>query len=368
MEKRILGRTEWGVSVIGFGAIQLPRIGIREGERLLNRALDLGINFVDTADCYGDSEEKIGQALKRRRKEFYLSTKVDERDGPGVRAKLERCLRRLQTDWIDLLFFHDVRGSEYEKIFNAGGLRELEKARTEGKISQIGISIHGSLSLMKRAIESGVFSVLMVAYSAIDEDRLTADLLPMAAAKGVGLIAMKPLAGGRLAQISSRTWEASLFKGESPPQIALRYVLSNSHIACAIPGMTTLDELEENVRVGKRLRELSTEEIREFMEKAGDAGKGFCRNCGYCLPCPEGVPIPDVFRYESYYLHYGLETWAKAQYATLPTNARGCSECQKCLDRCPYGVSIPTALKNAHKILKGAMMIDRKKSKIPPLP
>jgi predicted aldo/keto reductase-like oxidoreductase len=354
MERRILGKTGWALSVIGFGAIKLPRIGTKECERLLNRALDLGINFVDTADCYGDSEEKIGQALKKKRKEFYLSTKVDERDGPGVRAKLERCLRRLQAEWIDLILFHDVRGSEYEKIFNAGGLEELEKARQEGKISQIGISIHGSLPMMKRAIESGVFSVLMVAYSAIDEDRLTANLLPMAAAKGVGLIAMKPLAGGRLTQLPSRRWDARLFKGESPAQIALRYVLSNPHITCAIPGMTSLIELEENVRVGKVSRDLSTAELRKFMEKAGDAGKGFCRNCGYCLPCPEGVPIPDIFRYEGYYLHYGLEGWAKAQYAALLTNAGACSECQQCLDRCPYGVSISSGLKSAHKILKSA--------------
>lgn len=359
MQKRILGRTGWPLSVIGFGAIKLPSIGNKECDRLLNRALDAGINFVDTADCYGDSEEKIGQALKKRRQEFYLSTKIDERDGPGVRAKLERCLRRLKTDWIDLVFFHDVRGAEFEKIFNAGGLEELGKARKEGKISEIGISIHGSLSMMRRAIESGVFSVLMVAYSAIDEDRLTADLLPMAAAKGVGLIAMKPLAGGRLAQIPSRGWQASFFKGESPAQVALRYVLSNPHITCAIPGMISLEELEENVRVGKEPRDLSLEEIKRFMEKAGDAGKGFCRNCGYCLPCPEGVPIPDVFRFESYYTHYGLESWARAQYASLSTNVEACSECQQCLDRCPYGVSIPSGLKNAHKILKGANIPSR---------
>jgi predicted aldo/keto reductase-like oxidoreductase len=352
MQKRILGRTGWGLSVIGFGAIKLPRIGMKECDRLLNRALDDGINFVDTADCYGDSEEKIGQVLKKRRKEFYLSTKVDERDGPGVRKKLERCLRRLQTEWIDLLLFHDVRGSEYEKIFSAGGLKELEKAQKEGKISQIGISIHGSLPMMKRAVESGAFSVLMVAYSALDEDRLTAELLPMAAAKGVGLIAMKPLAGGRLAQHPSRGWDAQFFKGESPAQTALRYVISNPHIACAIPGMMTLEELEENVRVGRVPRELSAEEVRKFMEKAADAGNGFCRNCGYCLPCPEGIPIPDVFRFESYCLHYGLEAWARAQYASLPTNAAACSECQQCLDRCPYGVPIPAGLKKAHKILK----------------
>jgi len=357
MEKRILGKTGWAVSVISFGAIKLPRIGMKECDHLLNRALDSGINFVDTADCYGDSEEKIGWILKNRRKEYYLSTKVDERDGPGVRKKLERCLKRLQTDWIDLLLFHDVRGAEYEKIFQAGGLEELAQARKKGKISQIGISIHGSLSMMKRAIESGVFSVLMVAYSAIDEDRLTADLLPLAAAQGVGLIAMKPLAGGRLGY-RPRSWDRKLFRGESPAQIALRYVLSNPHITCAIPGMMTLDELEENLRVGKRRRELSLEEIKSFMGMAAEAGKGFCRNCGYCLPCPEGVPIPDVFRLAGYYENYGLEAWAKAQYLSLPTNAEACSACQQCMDRCPYGVSISSGLRSAHGILKGAQIKD----------
>ena len=110
MKTRRLGGTGWEISVISFGAIKLPQLSQKECDILLNRAIDLGINLVDTADCYGDSEEKIGKALSRRREEFYLSTKVDERDGSGVSKKLERCLRRLKTDWIDLVLFHDVRG------------------------------------------------------------------------------------------------------------------------------------------------------------------------------------------------------------------------------------------------------------------
>jgi hypothetical protein len=353
MQKRILDGTGWSVSTISFGAIKLPRIGLKECETLLNRALDSGINFIDTADCYGDSEEKIGQVLKKRRREFYLSTKVDERDGPGVRAKLDRCFRRLRTERIDLLFFHDVRGGEYKKIFHAGGLEELQKAQKNGEITHIGISIHNNLSMMREAIESGVFSVLMVAYSVLDEDRLTADLLPLAASKGVGLVAMKPLAGGRLAELPSRGWNKTLFHGESPAQIALRYVLSNPHIGCAIPGMMAVNELEENLRVGNTPRELSTEEIREFMAIAAEAGKGFCRNCGYCLPCPEGISIPDVFRYESYYRNYGLEDWAKEQYRVLTPNAQACLDCRTCLEKCPYGVPIPSGLKNAHRLLAG---------------
>jgi aryl-alcohol dehydrogenase-like predicted oxidoreductase len=200
VEKRTLGKTGWKVSVIGFGAIKLPRLSQMECDILLNQAIDCGINFVDTADCYGDSEEKIGNALRRRRNEFYLSTKIDERDQKGVQKKLERCLQRLKTDWIDLVIFHDVRGSEYKRLFDDGGLQALENAKEQAKILGIGISIHHSLQMMKAVIESGVFSALMVSFSALDEDRLAADLLPMAHEKGVGLIAMKPLAGGRLAE------------------------------------------------------------------------------------------------------------------------------------------------------------------------
>ena len=195
MNKRTLGTTGWEISTIGFGAIKLPQISQKECDTLLNRAIDLGINFVDTADCYGDSEEKIGKALSNRRNEFYLSTKIDERDKPGVSKKLERSLQRLKTDWIDLVLFHDVREAEYETIFERGGLDALERAKEQGKVLQIGISIHHSISIMKKAVDIGAFSVLMVAYSPIDEDRLTSDILPSAYQKGVGLVAMKPLAG-----------------------------------------------------------------------------------------------------------------------------------------------------------------------------
>jgi predicted aldo/keto reductase-like oxidoreductase len=352
MQKRTLGKTGWEISVISFGAIKLSRLPQNKVNTLLNQAIEEGINFVDTADCYGDSEEKIGKALGSRRKEFYLSTKIDERDSSGVQKKLERCLRRLNTDWIDLVLFHDVRDSEYDRLFSSGGLEVLENAIRQGKILEIGISIHHSLSLMRKAIESGLFSVLMVAYSALDEDRLASDILPTAHEKGVGLIAMKPLAGGRLAKRPSFLKNTKFKKGDSLAQICLHYVISNPYITCAIPGMMELYELHENLEVGRHPRELDLEEIKILMKCVGDAGKGFCRNCGYCLPCPEEIPIPDIFRFESYYERYGLKQWAIEQYRAVEINADACSGCEECIALCPYGVPIPERLKLAHQILQ----------------
>jgi predicted aldo/keto reductase-like oxidoreductase len=351
MQTRRLGSTNWELSVIGFGAIKLPQISQGECNILLNRALDGGINFFDTADCYGDSEEKIGTALKGRRTDFYLSTKIDERDASGVGRKLERCLHRLQTDWIDLVFFHDVRGAEYDRIFDSGGLETLERAKRQGRVREIGISIHGSIPMMKKAIDSGAFAALMIAYSAFDEDRLAADLLPMAYERGVGLIAMKPLAGGRLAEKQPPSKERRFSGGESLAQASLRYVLSNAHITCAIPGMMELGELDENLQVGREPKELTGEEIRELMEIVGETGKGFCRNCGYCLPCPEGIPIPDILRFDGYYSSYGLKEWAREQYRSLLIKADACSGCEQCVELCPYGVSVPERLRSAHQLL-----------------
>ncbi len=192
----------------------------------------------------------------------------------------------------------------------------------------------------------------MVSYSAFDEDRLTAELLPMAHFMGVGLIAMKPLAGGRLAVGPSVPGHRRFAHGESLAQVSLRYVLSNPNITCAIPGMMGLHELSENLHVGRQLRELSTEEVKSLMDYVGEAGKGFCRNCGYCLPCPEGIPIPDILRLQGYYDRYNLKQWAREQYRSLLVNADACSGCERCLDACPYGVAIPEKLRTAHQALQ----------------
>ena len=350
MEKRVLGRTGWEVSAISFGAIKLPRARQKQCTEALNRALDLGINYIDTADCYGDSEEKIGKALKHRRNEFYLSTKIDQRDGKGARKTLERSLKRLKCDTIDLIQLHDCKGRDYDKAIAPGGVvEEMKKAQTEGKAVEIGITVHSNINTMRRAIESGEFATIMVAYNLLDREHVGAEVVPSAHEHGMGVICMKPLAGGRLANERELT---GLEEGEtSLAQAALQFVLSNDMVTCAIPGMTKVSEVEQNLKVVQEFRKLSISEIRDLVEKVGNVGKDFCCNCGYCLPCPQEINIPDVFRFEGYYTRYGMQEWAKEQYAALDVKAEECAECEECMEKCPYGLEIPRLLKKAVEVL-----------------
>jgi len=350
MERRILGRTGWEVSAISFGGIKLPKASQKECTEVLNKALDMGINFVDTADCYGDSEEKIGKALNHRRDEFYLATKVDQRDAKGSRKTLERSLKRLQCDTIDLIQLHDCGGSGYDKAIAPGGVvEEMKKAQTEGKVVEIGITVHSDISVMRRAIESGEFATIMVAYNLLDRERVGSEVIPSAHEHGMGTICMKPLAGGRLADARELT---DLEEGEmSLAQSALQFILSNDMVTCAIPGMTKVSELEQNLKVAEEFRKLSLQEVRELVGRVGNVGKDFCRNCGYCLPCPQEINIPDIFRFEGYYTRYGMQEWAREQYAALDVKVEECAECEQCIEKCPYGLDIPRLLKKAAEVL-----------------
>jgi predicted aldo/keto reductase-like oxidoreductase len=115
--------------------------------------------------------------------------------------------------------------------------------------------------------------------------------------------------------------------------------------------MTKVSELEQNIKVAEEFRKLSLQEVRELVERVGDVGKNFCRNCGYCLPCPQEINIPDVFRFEGYYTRYGMKEWAQEQYAALEVKVEECAECEQCIEKCPYELDIPRLLKKAAAVL-----------------
>ena len=371
MQYRVLGQTNLRLSVIGFGGIPIwGNTGIFEygcvdeemAIQVVNRALDLGINFIDTARAYGKSEVRIGKVMAERREECYLATKVIRRSYGEAMEDVETSLSNLRTDRIDLYQIHFVNDTATLKQVMArdGSLRALKEKKKEGKIDFIGITGHEP-GLLMEAIRTGEFDTIQAIYN-LTNPGASRELFPLAKKENIGVIVMKPLAGGVLVpplkmMAELRDEDKSLIgelKGSAFPttaMAAIKFALDNEAVSTVIPGMGSLKNLEENVAVGKTVAPLPEPLKEKLIAQAKKLGEGFCRSCGYCLPCSQGIIIPDVFRFEGYYTRYGLKEWAREQYAQLSVKAEACLECGECLPRCPYHLPIIGDLKKAARVL-----------------
>jgi len=363
MQYRRLGKTEMEVSVIGFGAIKLPKIEQDVTTAALNKALDLGINYIDTARAYGDSERKIGIALKDRRDEFYLASKTGTRDYSGAMKDIEKSFEELQFDKIDLLQLHTVSNEEaYKKVMSSdGALKALKEAKARGKIDHIGITIHRSLPVMRKAIKSGEFETIMLAYSPLDQEGVEKEILPMAKEHDMGVVIMKPLSGG---QLSTPRTEEEREEADLDPivQGSLWYIASNDAVSTVIPGMTCVREVEENVKVGEFTEKIPDDKKTELFKQIAQLGMSFrygqtCLRCGYCLPCSVDIQIPEVFRAYDMYTNYpdDLKYLGIEVYQSLEISPEECIECEECIERCPIEQPIPEKLKEAVKVFKEAL-------------
>lgn len=354
----MLGSTGLEVSALGFGCIKFKRCTEEAVTAALHKALDLGVNYLDTARNYGDSEEKIGRAVASRREEFVLSTKSASRSAGELLADLETSLGNLRTEVIDVLFLHTVSNPRTrEQVFAPGGALEgARKAKEQGKIRHIGVSVHRDLDTLRRCIESGAFEVLMPACSVLDPEG-SAALLPLAAAHNVGTVIMKPLSGGQLASPPGPDGQPV-----SPDPVvggALRWVAYTPGVTTVIPGMIDAQQVEDNVAAVER-GPLSEDERAELLETIGGLGKAYrygqqCLRCGYCQPCPEGIDIPEIFRawdmardYPDDLKHLGRELYEAQDYA-----AEQCVECEQCVEKCPAGIDIPARLRDAAAFFNG---------------
>ncbi|MFC1717502.1 aldo/keto reductase [Candidatus Poribacteria bacterium] len=350
MQKKVLGKTGLEVSVIGFGAIKLPGVQADDVVKMLNRALDLGVNYIDTARNYRDSEEKIGPVLRERRSECFIATKTTARDASGLMADLETSLRNLQTDKIDVYQLHTVSdGDTFKKVMAPGGALEgAKKAKAQGKIDHIGITIHRDLNTMRAAIQSDEFETIMLAYSLLDQEGVGEEMLPMAKERNMGVVIMKPLSGGLLCLPEHEQAEL----GKDPIAVgSLRFIKDNDNVTLAIPGVENLREVEENASVGS-MPEMSADELEQLHASIGTLRKEYrygqvCLRCGYCQPCPQEVPIPTAFRALDMYSNYpeSLKHLGAELYASLEVKADACTECEECMEKCPAGLMIPEMLK-----------------------
>jgi hypothetical protein len=353
LEKRRLGKTGLEVTVFGFGAIKFPHISAQEAESSLNRALDLGVNFIDTARGYGDSEVKIGPVLKRRRGEVYIATKTGKRNAKDAMAELETSLKNLQTEYVDLYQAHWVcNGDALDQVLAPGGaLEAFRKAKDQGKIRHYGITMHRHHAAIRRAIGSGLFETIMLAYNPIDEEGTGPELIPLAAKHDMGIIIMKPLSGGLLVSPPG----SPKLDGLDPVVVGtLRGIVANPQVTTVIPGMISPQQVDENYRAITTASAFDDAARRHLIETIASMKKELrygqlCLSCGYCAPCRQGIDIPRVFR--ALYMHQSYPEdqrfMGRELYDELAVPPDACEGCGECLPRCPAGIDISARLKEA---------------------
>lgn len=320
-----LGRTNLEVSTVSFGGIPIQRDGVENTKKIIQSLVHHGVNYIDTARGYTVSEEYLGEALLGYRDQFILATKSMNRTYTGMLEDIELSLKNLQTDYIDIYQVHNIKDNEYDDLFKEdGAYNALLKAKVEGKIGFIGVTVH-SVDSLKIVVEKYPthFDTVMFPFNLVELQGK--ELLEKAQQLGIGTISMKPLAGGNIDDY----------------MLALRFILNDGCCDITIPGMGNVDEVEKNVSAWNSISPLTVEEIEKIKILSDELGTNFCRRCGYCMPCSVGIDIPLNFLMKNYLKKYeGLQDWAKNRYKTFETKASHCIKCGKCEPKCPYDLPI----------------------------
>lgn len=362
MQYRPFGNTGIQISALGFGAMRLPmRTGEGQtvydheaGAALLRQGIDEGINYIDTAPfyCEAESELIVGKALQGGyRDKVYLSTKLpgDDRSYGAARARLENSLTRMQTGYIDFYHLWGIGWEKFEtKIVPDGQVKMVLKAKEEGLIRHLSFSFHDSPENMIKLIDTGLFASVLCQYNLLD--RSNEEAMAYAHEKGLGVVVMGPVGGGRLGCPSPVVQSLLPGKVQSSPEIALRFVLSNPNVSCALSGMGTPEMVTENAGIASTATALTPEEqerVQRSMEENKRRAQLYCTGCNYCMPCPAGVNIPLNFEIMNYHRIYEITEYAREQYGKIGSlpwlqgeKASACVGCGECEAKCPQHLKI----------------------------
>lgn len=327
MKKKRLGRTELLVSEVGLGGIPLARVSETQAINIVRKSIDLGINFIDTANAYKDSESKIGKAIINRRESLILATKSTRRNAKEMLTNIENSLKMLQTDYIDLFQIHQVSDEEnVNAVFAKDGALEAAKiAKQQGKILHIGITSH-RLETAIELVKTNEFETIQFGANLVETDSLKT-LFPLAKELDMGCIVMKPLAGGELtdAKLCFR------FLQQYPDYIP-------------IPGFSEEHELLEIIDLYENKAPLTEKDIKEIENIRNSTDSNFCRRCCYCEPCPQGVKIFAGMAIKRIIKNYGKEYKAD-WFIEGAESIDKCSECGICETKCPYNLPIRETIK-----------------------
>lgn len=376
MQNRLIKKTGDELSPLGFGAMRLPlkngRINRELARKQIYHAIDSGINFIDTAYLYGDSETFLGEVLKGEYNDrVKLCTKlpsINVRKYEDMEKLLDEQLGRLQRESIDYYLIHAVDLKTINRLIKRDLIKFINKAKDDGKIKHVGFSYHGPKEEFETVVDSYDWDVVMVQYNYFDGyTQISMEGMEYAASKGMGIFVMEPLKGGILAGKMPGEAEEVLRRADpnkSNAQWALEWVLNNPNITCVLSGMNSIDQIDENIAIARKTTplSLSLEEMEtiEYVKRViRNSLKINCSTCGYCMPCPQGVNIPECMKiYNEKYLfeHKGLFNQSRVDYFQYvggimgnEGNAGKCNGCGKCLRKCPQNLDIIAELKKVKK-------------------
>ncbi len=373
------------ISALGFGCMRFQRSGgsidMAEAERELMAAIDAGVNYFDTAYIYPGSEAAIGEIFAKNnvREKIYIATKLPHyliKSREGMERLFKEHLKRLKTDYIDYYLMHMLTDVQtWEKLKKLGILEFLEEKKKSGAIRQIGFSYHGNSDMFCKLVDAYDWDFCQIQYNYMDEHSQAGRRgLEYAHKKGIPVIIMEPLRGGKL--VNRLPQKALDIFGNypvqrTPAQWAFRWLWDQKEVTCVLSGMNSMEMLADNVQTASEteIGELgeSEQQMLQQVVSAINAGmKVGCTGCGYCMPCPKGVDIPGAFAAYNRLASEGKIAGIKEHFMCSAarqdsTAAYNCIGCGKCESHCPQGIQIRQELKNVKKSLEGpAYRIARK--------
>ena len=329
-----LGRTGIKVPQNAFGALPIQRDDMETAVAILRRAYEGGMTYFDTARAYSDSEEKLGAAFEGMRSKLFIATKTQAKTPKEFWEQLETSLRMLRTDYIDIYQFHMVT-SCWRPGDGSGMYECMLEAKKQGKIRHIGVTTH-QLAVAKELIESGLYETLQYPFSCLSLEK-EAELVASCKARGMGFIAMKGLSGGLI----------------TDSRAAMAFMLG--HDALPIWGIQRMEELEEWLSYMDEEPRM-TPETKAYIENArSELGGDFCRGCGYCMPCPQGIQINTCARMSLLLRRAPSEAWLSDHWKTEMARIETCLDCGQCKGKCPYSLNTPELLRKNYEDYKAVL-------------
>ena len=378
MEYNVFGSTESMASRFGMGCMRLPRMKTDDGSyiidenesiKMIRYAVDNGVNYFDTAYSYPGSEVLLGKALSGGyREKVMISTKCpiwEVNSYYDYQRLFNEELDRLQTNYIDVYIFHNVHRDMWERIKATDGLRFMEQLKADGRIRQFGFSCHGEFDFFKELVDAYAWDTCTIQLNILDQNHQAGVKgLKYAAEKGISVVIMEPLKGGDL--LGNPPEEVyrlieEYHEKRSLVEWAFRWIYNQKEARVILSGASSMEQLKDNIRIFKEskpavMSEQDIELINKIKEIYDSKVKVGCTGCGYCMPCPQRVNIPDIFKV---YNDVAMSPWTeygRTFYSLVATStgrdASNCIECGVCEGKCPQGISIISHLKDAHELMK----------------